>query len=32
MEKKRDRSSNMLTGLKEQFRQIKDEDADNKKQ
>ena len=29
--KKEDRTSNMLTGLKEQFRQIKDKEADNKK-
>ncbi len=31
MEKKAAGSVNMLTGLKKQFRQIKDEDADNKK-
>jgi len=32
MDKKVDGSSNILTGLKEQLRQIKDEDADNNKQ
>ena len=31
MDKKTDGSSNMLTGLKEQFRQIKDEEENNKK-
>ena len=32
MEKKADGSSNMLTGLKEQLRQIKDEETNNKKE